>query len=555
MSRTLEQVAATASTCTLCRLSSGRTQVVFGDGSPTADLMFIGEGPGYHEDVQGLPFVGAAGQLLNRLLGEIGLRREDVYIANVVKCLRYNAMVQLADGSWERIGRLVRMGYGGRVMSVDASGELVPRRVIGWHESPLAGRRVFRLTYRSAKRAGPHQVAIQLTGDHPVLTEAGYVPVQDLPAGARIATGQGLSETAYEVMLGTLLGDGHIGSGSAYLVFSHTARHQEYARFKADLLTELRPRTARMVVAAVVGGERAYEVVRVRTLAHRALRAMREVFYRPQKTIPTWLPDQLSARMLAIWFMDDGHLRIRPPRQPTAEIATNAFEAKDLALLGRGLERLGMETTTRAGRLQFGVTATRVLSELIAPFVPPIMRYKLHPELERQHPFEPGRWEVGRPRTLYDEAVVEEVTHQSRSDTTFFCIDVEDTGNFVTSAGVVHNCRPPGNRDPLPDEIASCTPYLRDQIALIDPRILITLGNFATRFILDRQVAISRVRGQEHPWEGRIVVPTFHPAAALRGGGEGSPTMTALRQDFALVRRLLDEAPSPAPVEEQLGLF
>ena len=72
--------------CTLCRLAQTRTQVVFGVGDPDADLMFIGEAPGFNEDQQGEPFVGAAGQLLTRLLGEIGMTREDVYIANVLKC-------------------------------------------------------------------------------------------------------------------------------------------------------------------------------------------------------------------------------------------------------------------------------------------------------------------------------------------------------------------------------------------------------------------------------------------------------------------------------------
>jgi uracil-DNA glycosylase family 4 len=81
----LEAVAAEAAGCTRCRLSQSRTQVVFGQGDPNADLMFVGEAPGFHEDRQGLPFVGPSGQLLNRLLEGIGLRREDVYIANVVK--------------------------------------------------------------------------------------------------------------------------------------------------------------------------------------------------------------------------------------------------------------------------------------------------------------------------------------------------------------------------------------------------------------------------------------------------------------------------------------
>jgi DNA polymerase len=75
-----------AAGCERCVLAKTRTQVVFGSGSPTAELMFVGEAPGFHEDKQGVPFVGAAGQLLSKLLAGIGLTREDVYIANVLKC-------------------------------------------------------------------------------------------------------------------------------------------------------------------------------------------------------------------------------------------------------------------------------------------------------------------------------------------------------------------------------------------------------------------------------------------------------------------------------------
>jgi DNA polymerase len=72
--------------CTRCALHSGRNKLVFGDGSPSARLMFVGEGPGADEDAQGLPFVGKAGQLLNNMIVAMGLRRDEVYIANVVKC-------------------------------------------------------------------------------------------------------------------------------------------------------------------------------------------------------------------------------------------------------------------------------------------------------------------------------------------------------------------------------------------------------------------------------------------------------------------------------------
>jgi uracil-DNA glycosylase family 4 len=82
----LAAYASETAACARCRLAQGRTQVVFGSGSPTAELMFVGEAPGFHEDKQGIPFVGQAGKLLEKLLAGIGLERRDVYIANVLKC-------------------------------------------------------------------------------------------------------------------------------------------------------------------------------------------------------------------------------------------------------------------------------------------------------------------------------------------------------------------------------------------------------------------------------------------------------------------------------------
>ena len=152
----------------------------------------------------------------------------------------------------------------------------------------------------------------------------------------------------------------------------------------------------------------------------------------------------------------------------------------------------------------------------------------------------------------------------------------------VYIANVVKS-RPPGNRDPEPDEIEACTPWLVEQISLIQPRLIVTLGNFATRFVLQTQQGITRMRGQLYSWHGRAVIPTFHPAAILHGGGEKSSQFQDLRQDFALVQRTLASDPEPAhsqqpattpspapgatarheapvvvpeaPSEEQLGLF
>lgn len=129
----------------------------------------------------------------------------------------------------------------------------------------------------------------------------------------------------------------------------------------------------------------------------------------------------------------------------------------------------------------------------------------------------------------------------------------------------VIKCRPPGNRDPQQDEIDACRPYLEAQLAHMKPTVIVTLGNFATRFILERQIGITRARGQKYEVRGATVIPTFHPAAALRGGSFGGiSTMDALRQDMALVKEVLDEAAAraaaaptpPAPESfDQLGLF
>jgi uracil-DNA glycosylase family 4 len=551
--------------CTKCTLAAGRTQVVFGSGNPDAELMFVGEAPGFHEDKQGVPFVGAAGKLLEQLLAGIGLSRDEVYIANVLKCLRYNAQVQLGDGSWERIGRLVASRYDGTVMSVDAEGALVPRRVIGWHSTPLGGRRVFRLSYRSAKSVGNARVGIQLTGDHPVLTEAGYVRVDELDSGDRIATGVGLSPLARDVTCGTLLGDGHISRASAHLSFSHSARQAEYAQFKADLLAELSTKTDSVLVAAVAGGEPAYAVVQTRTLAHRALKVIRDDFYRDRKIVPSWIEDELNDRMLAIWFLDDGYMRIREGRQPLAEIAVHSFDMGSINVLRRGLLRLGLSTKTSRGRLFFDAPTSKRLAERIAPYTPPAMRYKLHPEVAEAIPFNPQLFERGPARVFFDSVEVEDITDRPRTDTTFFCIDVEETHNFVTAGGVVHNCRPPGNRDPMPEEIQACEGHLWRQIELIEPRVVATLGNFATKLLSGRPTGITRVHGQEQETTlgGRKVLlyPIYHPAAALY-----TPRMLeVLQSDFARIPELLGrEMAPPEPVvltpavaepAVQLGLF
>jgi uracil-DNA glycosylase len=101
----------------------------------------------------------------------------------------------------------------------------------------------------------------------------------------------------------------------------------------------------------------------------------------------------------------------------------------------------------------------------------------------------------------------------------------------------VIKCRPPNNRDPEPDEVETCKPFLFQQIEMIAPKLVCTLGNWATQTLLERKVPITKVRGQAFRHKDLVIFPLLHPAAALHQGGMQEP----LREDFRKLRSYLDE--------------
>lgn len=141
-----------------------------------------------------------------------------------------------------------------------------------------------------------------------------------------------------------------------------------------------------------------------------------------------------------------------------------------------------------------------------------------------------GRPFVGRSGKLLDRLLLEELG-MLRSD--------------CYIANVV-KCRPPGNRDPLPDEIAACRPWLEAQVELIGPRVVLALGNFSTKLLLNTTAGIRTTRGRTYPAGpgGAVLVPTYHPAAALRGGGE---VLAEMRADFVRAKEVL-ALPTPLGV-------
>ena len=113
-------------------------------------------------------------------------------------------------------------------------------------------------------------------------------------------------------------------------------------------------------------------------------------------------------------------------------------------------------------------------------------------------------------------------------------IDLARDDVYITN---VVKCRPPRNRDPREEEIEACKPYLRSQLTLVDPRVVLTLGNFASKLLLRTTTGITRLRGRAYPWWRRHLVPTYHPAAALRGSAR---VLEEMRIDFRLVRTAID---------------
>jgi DNA polymerase len=132
---------------------------------------------------------------------------------------------------------------------------------------------------------------------------------------------------------------------------------------------------------------------------------------------------------------------------------------------------------------------------------------------------------VGRSGKLLDKLMIQE-------------IGIDRSSCYIAN---VVKCRPPNNRDPLPLEIAACRPWLESQLEIIDPSVVVTLGNFATKLLLDSTVGISKLRGKSYPYRRGHLVPTYHPAAALRGGAE---IVAEMRADLVRAKSLLPFQPS-----------
>lgn len=348
--------------CPRCKLSGGRTTIVFGSGNPQAELMCIGEAPGADEDAQGKPFVGRAGQLLTRMLQSIGLDRDrDCYITNIVKCfISPRVLIYTAEGYKAikdvHVGDLV-LTHRGRFRKVVY---VRPREVLA------KGSTVIRLSVRPIGVKG-RPIRMTVTPDHPFLVDGAWTPAGEIKPGDQFKA----------------LGDrcevcGHV----------HFVRPDRYDK-----------------------------------------RSHRTCSYRCHNLRIFWSPEAGQKARLAV-------------------------------------------------RAQYAA------------------------------------------EYVFVDAVVEAVeSRRTRQSFPLYNIGVEEDESYLAAGLVSHNCRPPGNRNPEPDEIAACEPFLLTQIATIQPKVILALGGFAAQTLLRTKEPISRLRGRVLPYHSIVLIPTFHPAFLIRNPG------------------------------------
>jgi len=518
--------------------------------------MLIGEAPGKIEDKQGKPFVGKSGSELTHLyLGKCaGIDRQNVYITNLVKCLKGTTLVYMPDGASKRISSIVSHDWDTHVMSYDAlSGTFVPKRIIGRHRSTIAGRKWFKVYHACSKDNPKGTAGAVVTNDHEFLTKGGEWVRADELCGTEINTGTyGLSEFGEAVAVGTLLGDASIPRDSAHIAIGHSDKQAEWLMYKMAALG-----VRDWMYYDEFTNNEGYRVVRRRTKASGYISYLRSRFY---TTIPyvrerhKRVENDITGRVfkggygdlaLATWFMDDGYTKIVGDATKGSEIATCSFYYSDCLYLAKLLGDvfgLRVKVTNRGGnyRIIFGAEASRKLCDIISKYVPDSMRYKLW-NRDNLAPFDLKFWEEECKKVLvpfYSPAFGQEIDCK---DTTTYCISVQGTENFITPAGVVHNCRTNDrDRDPTQREIDACSHILAEEMVDVNPKFVGTIGRISTRYLLGDGITMEKVHGFGYTYDISLfeclVMPLYHPAYGLHNTSMIRHIMEDFRRFGRLVR-------------------
>jgi recombination protein RecA len=393
-------------------------------------------------------------QALRKLAGTLNKSRTTAVFINQLRekigvmfgCLSYSTRVTLADGTQEKIGKIVNQKLPVEVLSYDPDrGEIVPKKVVNWFDN---GPTDEFLRFTVAKPGGNGRSQFACTENHQIHTPGGWREAGELSVGDRVlqAVPQYLSDFQMEVMLGSLIGDGALsptrsGHGARFR-FGHGAEQVAYGDWKASLFANVNvSRTTNDKGAAF------WDVQPLPELAE-----LRKAVYMGGKKVLSWdYIKQLTPLSLALWYMDDAGFSIRSKglQERTrggsgrAEICVEALEETSRRRLVQYLTDtwgINGKLVERAGKavIQFPTPETAKLQSLIAPYVHPSMDYKLLPRFRGKFRVEPSFTDTKNVLMPMPIVSIERKPPNGRA-THRFDIEVEGSHNYFADGVMVHN--------------------------------------------------------------------------------------------------------------------
>lgn len=359
---------------------------------------------------------------------------------DAAQCLGRDSRVLLADGTTVPIYRMVRDKHPGPIMSLGESGQLESKPVTGWHEVGLGERHWLRIGVEYSRHVFGRSEGLWVTDDHEILTPAGWTPAGRLSVGDMIATSfREPNEDQMTVIVGTLLGDGHlrrpktVGTLSR-LVLSQGDAQKEWLEFKKEFLRDLGWGISHKNVIRNSWG--------CESKASPIWTIMRESWYPNDKKIVAkyYTERYFGPRLWAVWYCDDGNLQRRKNSGSSVRLYTNSFSYEENIWLSQMFSKHGIECFVRGqGKyfyLYFPVDASKKFLELIAPYVPDNLRYKLPDNVPS---FNPSLWNTSVSGIHFAE-IIEISEGDNGGQIQSFCLDVKDNHNFVAGGMIVHNC-------------------------------------------------------------------------------------------------------------------
>jgi len=522
--------------CRKCKLCEGRTHVVFGSGNPTAEFVVIGEGPGADEDAQGLPFVGRAGQLLTKMLASVNLSREtDVYITNAVKCfISPRVLIYTIEGFKPikdvRVGDLV----------LTHRGRFKPVMYVRPRETLPEGSNVVRMAITSgAPDSKPLHLTV--TPEHPFLIDGRWTPASAIRRGDAVRT----------------LGDECEICGQPYFVrydrYDHRAyrtcgprchnkrvlhspetrekirvtMHRQYAlgiRDPVAITRRANEVTRELVAAGMAAFQHLTASQRHRgrvTLAANITAGFRRGIVGFGESHLAAILDKIGEQYVHLFALPETSLIFDfclPDHKILIEVCGAGFQRT-----AEARARLKDRLAKTAGFSVLNLWSAQVVDQ--PEMVEDILR-----RLLKNH----------RKQYRFLDAVVTAVElRRTRKPHSLYNIGVEDDESYIAAFFFINNRRPPRNRNPEADELAACAPFLAEQLMMIQPKVILSLGSVATQALLRTKEAIGKLRGRVHPFGDAVLIPTFHPAFLLRNPGPEYKRMAW--EDLKLARREYDK--------------